>query len=479
MSPLLQEGARVRRALMVQSGSTGLDPRVTSLQAMTTATKSKGAEHARNVVGMRAAPCAKETRVASLFSGIGGIELGLHRAGFAPEGLGLACEIDRGARAILSARFGLSDELRSDVRDLRSFNDADLVTAGFPCQDLSQAGLTVGIDGDKSGLVSEVFRLLAASKRRGKAPRWVLFENVPFMLRLQSGRAMERVVQGFEELGYRWWAYRVLDAIRFGLPQRRRRVFFLASRNADDDPRSVLFDPTSANCNAPRTATAEDADGTAFGFYWTEGNRGLGWASEALPTLKGGSGLGIPSPPAIWLRDTDEFVTPSIELAERVQGFPAGWTDVKCDGARKNARWSYVGNAVPVAVAEWVGTRLLSPVSVTEDGAPFDRHARQSWPNAAFGIEGGVFGAEDQGEGPVTGGSRKLLSEMAILAPEKRHRHVQPLSLRAATGVLFRLTRARVEGRLRPREDFMDALARYVSSHPDQSRMAARLTVRR
>lgn len=452
---------------------------LTSHEAMTSATKSKGAKPAQSLVGSSAAPLSQETRVASLFSGIGGIDLGLHRAGFAPDGLSLACEIDTGARAILAERFDLKRELRSDVRDLRSFGGAELVTAGFPCQDLSQAGLTVGIDGDKSGLVSEVFRLLESSKRQGKAPRWVLFENVPFMLRLQSGRAMERVVEGFEALGYRWWAYRVLDAIRFGLPQRRRRVFFLASRSPDDDPRSVLFDPASASGRSARAITAEPEDGTGFGFYWTEGNRGLGWATEALPTLKGGSGLGIPSPPAIWFSDTHEFVTPSIELAERLQGFPAGWTDVECEGVRKNARWSYVGNAVPVAVAEWVGRRLLSPVRVTEEGAPFDRGARRSWPNAAFGVEGATFEAVDQAEGPLAGGSRKLLSEMAILAPDKRHRHVQPLSLRAASGVLFRLERARDEGRLRPRVDFMKALARYVATHPDRPRTADRAVGRR
>ncbi len=421
-------------------------------------------------------PLKRTARITSLFSGIGGIELGLHRAGFDQGGIQLACEIDVGARSVLSHRFGSDVELCADVRELRDLKGADVVTAGFPCQDLSQAGLTVGIDGDKSGLVSEVFRLLAASKRRGKAPRWVLFENVPFMLRLQSGRAMERVVQGFEDLGYRWWAYRVLDAIRFGLPQRRRRVFFLASRSADDDPRAVLFDPASASRMSPEAVTAEPEDGTCFGFYWTEGNRGLGWATEALPTIKGGSGLGIPSPPAIWFSDTDEFVTPSIELAERLQGFPAGWTDVECEGVRKNARWSYVGNAVPVAVAEWVGSRLLSPVRVTDEGVPFDRNASRSWPNAAFGVEGETFKAADQPEGPLVGGSRKLLSEMAILAPNRRHRHVQPLSLRAASGVLSRLVRARKEGRLHPRDDFMEALRYYVRAHQDQLRPAVRVS---
>lgn len=195
----------------------------------------------------------------------------------------------------------------------------------------------------------------------------------------------------------------------------------------------------------------------------------MGWAPEALPTLKGGSGLGIASPPAIWFRDTDEFVTPSIELAERAQGFPAGWTDVTCEGARKNARWTYVGNAVAVDVAEWVGRRLLSPVRVTEVGVPFDRNASRSWPNAAFSMGGETLSAVDQRECPATGSSRELLSKMPILAPDRRHRHVRALSLRAASGVLTRLKRASEEGRLRPRPDFMQALGEYVRSHPDQS----------
>lgn len=426
-------------------------------------TRTRARQRAGNATGAIDARVA----VASLFTGIGGLELGLHRAGLSKDGIRLASEIDPGARSILAARLGLRSELSSDVRLLRHLEGADLVTAGFPCQDLSQAGLTEGIEGPKSGLVNEVFRLLAASKRKGKAPRWVLFENVPFMLRLQSGRAMRRVVAGFEELGYRWWAYRVLDAIHFGLPQRRRRVFFLASRSPDDDPRSVLFDPP-APIGKPRVLEHVDPErAKCFGFYWTEGNRGLGWAVEALPTLKGGSGLGIPSPPAIWFRDTDEFVTPVIELAERVQGFPPGWTSVESEDFKENARWLYVGNAVPVAVAEWVGKRLLAPVTVADGGVPFDTAEHGSWPNAAYGRDGEAFEAREQLEGPPES-RRQLLSKLPILSRAKRALHVRPLSIRAAQGVYTRLLRAQEEGRLRPREDFMDALRKYVETHPER-----------
>jgi DNA (cytosine-5)-methyltransferase 1 len=444
-----------------------------------TATK-KRQSHALPPAAPTTAPLPARARVASLFTGIGGIELGLHRAGFEADGLRLACEIDPGARAVLAARFGARPRLHPDVQELTALDGADLVTAGFPCQDLSQAGLTEGIEGPKSGLVNEVFRLLAASRRKGKAPRWVLFENVPFMLRLHSGRAMRRVVAGFEELGYRWWAYRVLDAIHFGLPQRRRRVFFLASRSPDDDPRAVLFDPP-APLGRPRVLEHVDPErAKCFGFYWTEGNRGLGWAAEALPTLKGGSGLGIPSPPAIWFRDTDEFVTPNIELAERVQGFPPGWTSVESEVFKENARWLYVGNAVPVAVAEWVGSRLLAPVTVADGGVPLDTGMQGSWPNAAFGLDGEAFEARDQMEGPPDS-RRQLLSKLSILSREKRARHVRPLSFRAAQGVLTRLIRAQQEGRLRPREDFMDALRQYVETHPERQvvRKAARSSASR
>src|SRR6185369_5770580 len=62
-------------------------------------------------------------------------------------------------------------------------------------------------------------------------------------------------------------------------------------------------------------------EGHACGFYWTEGNTGLGWAIDAVPPLKSGSALHIPSPPAIWLPETRAIVTPAIEDAERLQGF--------------------------------------------------------------------------------------------------------------------------------------------------------------
>lgn len=110
------------------------------------------------------------------------------------------------------------------------------------------------------------------------------------MLQLERGKAMRYLVDELEARGYSW-AYRVVDTRAFGLPQRRQRVILLASRT--EDARDVLFADDAAPVNTPFSPDLW------CGFFWTEGLRGLGWAVDAVPTLKGGSTIGIPSPPAI------------------------------------------------------------------------------------------------------------------------------------------------------------------------------------
>jgi DNA (cytosine-5)-methyltransferase 1 len=237
--------------------------------------------------------------------------------------------------------------------------DVELLTAGFPCQDLSQAGRTLGIGGSRSGLVGHVFRLLDQQN----VPVVVL-ENVSFMLSLASGAAMHHLASAFEERGYRW-AYRTINTRAF-LPQRRERVFFVATKT-DLDPGDVVF---QGDVRPPEPEPSLSA--RAHGFYWTEGTRGLGWAPDAVPTLKNGSTVGIPSPPAI-LRTDGVIIKPDLRDAERLQGFPEDWTKPASDVGRDTLRWSLVGNAVSVPVAEWLGACLVSP-------APFDRGRDRPWP---------------------------------------------------------------------------------------------------
>ncbi len=126
------------------------------------------------------------------------------------------------------------------------------------------------------------------------------------------------------------------------------------------------------------------------GFYWTEGNTGLGWTFNGVPTLKGGSTIGIPSPPAIWITNKRAIVTPDIRDAERLQGFPANWTKPASEICRNAVRWKLVGNAFPVPISKWLGTRLNSPRQY--DGAHDQKlDKKRPWPSAAWGVDGEFF----------------------------------------------------------------------------------------
>lgn len=381
----------------------------------------------------------RELRVASLFAGVGGIERGLEKAKrFTPA---MFCEADPGAVAVLKARFP-EVPIEEDVRELDSLPDGiDVLTAGFPCQDLSPVGETRGLRGKKSSLVSHVFRLLA----RGPVP-WVLIENVPFMLQLNRGQAMRYIAGELEKLGYQW-AYRVIDTRAFGLPQRRHRVFLLASLEAD--PSGVLFRRNLS------PAEPDNHSGRACGFYWTEGNRGLGWAVDATPTLKGGSSIGIPSAPAIWL-PSGRIVTPDIRDAERLQGLPANWTKPAEDAVRPSYRWRLVGNAVTANVATWIGERILSKHhGYTRRVEPLP--ATGAWPRAAFGNATGRYAAQTT-PWPVRRQSESLASFLRF--------EPKPLSRRATTGFTTRLAASGLKHPREFREDLESHLAAQSDTRP-------------
>lgn len=370
--------------------------------------------------------------IAGLFAGIGGFELGMQRSGHHAS---LLCDILPESKAVLSARFP-NVEFRDDITKLRSLPaDVNAICAGFPCQDLSQAGRTAGIDGERSGLIGEVFRLL----RRRKVPT-VILENVPFMLQLNGGRAMRAITAEFESRGYRW-AYRVVDSFGFGVPQRRERVFLVASRELD--PSDVLLADDSP-LERPKTAMGR----LAHGFYWTEGLGGLGWAVDAVPTLKNGSTIGIPSPPAVLLPD-GSVIKPGIGDAELLQGFDLGWTQPAEAVGRKSARWSLVGSAVTVPVAEWIGRRLSDPGIYDksrdrgQSGTRVPRAARYDGVRT-FTVE---IGTDPLGIRP-----RPLTEFMVDVSGQ------QPLSAKATLGFLLRTRRAK----LRFEAGFIEAIERHL-----------------
>lgn len=392
-------------------------------------------------------PPKRKLNITAIFGGIGGLELGLQRSGHRTS---LFCENDTDAKSVLRRRFPdvpIADDIRKTNETMRMVSkDSQLLTAGFPCTDLSQAGLTMGFSGGRSSLIRETIDLI----RHRPFPH-VLIENVPNWRHLHRGLYIAEVLTALESLGYRW-AYRTIDALAFGLPQRRNRLFLYAT--LEGDPRDVLF-----HGRATHTETSFPLDEVAHGFYWTEGNRGLGWGEDCIPTLKGGSSMGIPSPPAILLPDRS-VVTPDVRDAERLQGFPAGWTDLASlaiDGHRFNQRrrWMLIGNAVNVEVSEWLGKHLSSPQPFKGPmGAPLVRGT--PWPMAAWS-DGKSRYSVDVPSWPVNRQRKSLATFLRYPG--------SPLSLRATAGFYSRICASS----LRFKPGFKEAIAAHLKTmerHP-------------
>ena len=207
-----------------------------------------------------------------LFAGIGGIEHGLAEGGMTTVQL---CEIMPEARCVLQHHYP-DIRIDEDVTQLLDLAPADLLAGGFPCQNLSIAGNKIGIKGEQSSLVNEIFRLIENNRH----PHFVLIENVANIISLRKGEAIDLITTRLSKLGYEW-AYRLVDPRSFGIPQRRPRFIFLASDIIH--PKDILF-PLDEDVDA----TIDDklnndiAETGAYGFYWTEGKIGIGWAKDSI-----------------------------------------------------------------------------------------------------------------------------------------------------------------------------------------------------
>ena len=353
--------------------------------------------------------------VASLFTGVGGIELGLARGDKSLHPC-LFCEIDADARLVLEKHYP-GVPIAHDVRALEKLPDqATVLVAGTPCCDFSISNTEKrGIEGSKSCLLREVFRLLDEPHQVSH----LVFENVANMVWLNGGEGLRELASELIGRGYSY-AYRVLDARAFGLRQRRRRLVLVAQKG--DSPPMWLLGPS---VEAPKEPDKNEAPDSFSSFSWVDGNRGCGFANDSVPTIRAHATLHIASQPAIIFRCGRVGIL-SPEDGEQLQGLPAGWT--ACLPGRR--RFGRIGNSVPVPMFEWVGSQLLKE---QVSSSPFPQGSRRgARPSAGYG-------------GPSSAPTSVCVSPWPflplVLAPAPLAE--KPLSTRAKAGFLNRAVKGK------------------------------------
>jgi DNA (cytosine-5)-methyltransferase 1 len=194
-------------------------------------------------------------RVLSLFSGVGGFDMGLEAAGMTTV---FQCEIDKHARSVLDYHWPDVPKW-DDVSTLTGAHilevtgGVDVVAWGSPCQDLSLAGKRAGLSGERSGLFHQGIRIIKELRElsNGTSPTWSVWENVVGALSSNGGSDFGEVLHEMDEAGACFSEWTVLDAQYFGVPQRRRRVFVT----------SCFDSATSERCGSPLFPVCESVSG--------------------------------------------------------------------------------------------------------------------------------------------------------------------------------------------------------------------------
>ena len=161
-------------------------------------------------------------KICSLFSGIGGIDLGFKQAGF---DIAWANEVDHDAVATYRVNFGGECLVEKDIRQVAPHDipDFDVLVAGFPCQPFSIAGKQKGFKDKRGNLFFEIARIIDV-----KRPKIVFLENVANLVEHDNGKTFLVIYNTLAQFGY-WVKYQVLDSKDYGnVPQQRKRIFIVA-----------------------------------------------------------------------------------------------------------------------------------------------------------------------------------------------------------------------------------------------------------
>lgn len=325
-------------------------------------------------------------RFASSFAGIGGFDLAFERAGWSCTAqIEVDSYIGTNGKPVISGRYAKKvlahhwPQVRQldDIREVtgRDIGAIDVLVGGFPCQDTSRAAPDrAGLRGTRSHLFYEFARLVDEYARLidDANPRWVILENPDGLFYSNGGADMEAVLRTLVELGY-VGSWRCVDALGVGLPQRRRRILIVGHRGERPGCREVLRDPETgggdlgAHDPGPRDGAGRPPAGASPAdrlgrvmFRKSRRPRSTTdyetWVPDDYSNTLNGFDGGLPGRATQMIVEGDRLRSLTPEEWEQLQGFPVGWTDVP--GMRESYRWTLLGNAMAVPMAEWVARRI-------------------------------------------------------------------------------------------------------------------------
>ena len=297
-------------------------------------------------------------KVGSLFSGIGGIDLGFEQAGFE---IAWANEIDAAACKTYCHNFPNTHLIEGDVRDIdpSALSDIDVLVAGFPCQPFSIMGYRRGFKDPRGNLFFEISRFIDI-----KRPRVVFLENVQNLMEHDNGKTFLVIYNTLAQFGYSV-KYKVINATDVNIPQNRARIFIVAFLNIEDCdqfafPESVALEATiddiidrsvkhddiyyyGSDSRYFQTLNAKIVDKTGIYRIDDSGIATRKW--DMCPTLKANMGTYRDRVPII----RDDFgirkLTPMECLA--FQGYPQSYT---FKGVSLESAYKQCGNTVCVPI---------------------------------------------------------------------------------------------------------------------------------
>jgi len=349
----------------------------------------------------------------SVCSGIEAATVAWHDMGWKPVGFS---EIEKFPSQLLNHHYPNVTNY-GDMTKFKEWNineSIDLLVGGTPCQSFSIAGLRKGLEDPRGNLMLTYLAMANHFK-----PKWLLWENVPGVLSSNGGSDFAALLQGLAELGY-GFAYRVLDAQHFGVPQRRRRVFVIGCLGNWRSAAKVLFESESL-CRdiTPRrdkrettsdwpkdcASTLNASFGSKLGLENQHINSGaplfvstvyethpadsrvkeMGDVCQTVTSRWGTGGGNVPIATAFKIRggcagggkgylgneklaytistvqDQQLFTDMRVRRltpieCERLQGFPDGYTNTPTSS--DSTRYKALGNSMAVPVMKWIGNRI-------------------------------------------------------------------------------------------------------------------------